>query len=253
MAGKEREVALLQAQVSEVQAKLARRQAELEALRTALDMVRDGPQRLTPGGRPWPQLTRSGAVERILKEEGRALSPREISLALGQRGRDGDGPSLVSASLNHLAKMGRAHKPQPARWRAGPSDLVDAGLGPEPSGLAAGQDQIGEPAGDYKPPRQPELPGSTAHISISPTEVPAGAVAEVSLSGWRPEVPVELHLGTPTGKVIGTVETSSAGSASGRIKVPSKLEAGTYNIYAVGGEDQAGATFAVNPAGESPP
>src|ERR1019366_8411672 len=104
--------------------------------------------------------------------------------------------------LNHLAKMGRAHKPQPALWRAGPSDLVGAGLSPEPSGLAAGRDLIGEPAGDYKPPRQPELPGSTAHISVSPTEVPAGAVAEVSLSGWRPEVPVELHLGSLTGKVI---------------------------------------------------
>ena len=50
--------------------------------------------------RPWADLNRMEAVERVLVESGRAMSPREMSRDLGAHGRDGDRAPLVSAALN---------------------------------------------------------------------------------------------------------------------------------------------------------
>ena len=93
----------------------------------------------------------------------------------------------------------------------------------------------------------PDMSSSAAYLSVSPTRVLAGAPVQLSFSGWRPGVAVEVHLGTPAGKVIATVEASSTGTASGMLTLSSRLKAGTYNIYAVGGRDQADAMFVVDP------
>jgi hypothetical protein len=75
--------------------------------------------------RPWADLNRMEAVERVLVESGRAMSPREMSRDLGAHGRDGDRAPLVSAALNYLARRDQVHK-QARRglWCAGPAPLL---------------------------------------------------------------------------------------------------------------------------------
>jgi len=146
----DRQILSAEARAADVQAELARLKAEREALGRALRAVQDPrPPLGTPGTGPWPELGRADAVARVLEEEqGRELSPQDISVALGRAGRQDDRPALVSAALNYLAKRGRAHSPRHGLWRAGPADLQGPGPTPAVNGPTADYDQAGEPAQD---------------------------------------------------------------------------------------------------------
>jgi hypothetical protein len=112
------------ANVEKAQAELSDLERRREVLNTALYEIQRGPEpRAKAGDRPWAKLNRNDAVERVLKEADRLLSPLEISQALAERGRGGDDPGAVSAALNYLAKKRRVSRHGPGRWQAGPSEL----------------------------------------------------------------------------------------------------------------------------------
>lgn len=146
----DRQILSAEARAADAQAGLARLKAEREALGTALRTVQDPrPPLGTPSTGPWPELGRADAVARVLEEEeGRELSPQDISVALGRAGRQGDRPALVSAALNYLAKRGRAHSPRHGLWRAGPADLHGPGPTPAINDLIADDHQRGETTQD---------------------------------------------------------------------------------------------------------
>jgi hypothetical protein len=146
IARQDRQIVLARARLEKAQAQLARLEAERDALAAALNRMQGGPQ-APSSDPPWSELSRSRAVERVLEQEGRALSPLEISVVLAERGRRGDGPAAVSAALNYLAKKGRASSPGPGLWRGGPADLSGPGLIPGPEEPPGDQGQ----AGDFTP------------------------------------------------------------------------------------------------------
>jgi hypothetical protein len=121
-----------EAQAELARAEVAKLQTEREVLVTALERAevhRRGPTLTRPAlktillpvaeGDRWDILSRADAVQRVLVEADEPLSPKAISERLGQRGREGDRPELVSAVLNYLRKGGRAHAPTHGVWRAG--------------------------------------------------------------------------------------------------------------------------------------
>lgn len=145
----DRQILSAEARAADVQAELARLKAEREALGRALRTVQEPhPPLGTPSTGPWPELGRADAVARVLEEEGRELSPQDISVALGRAGRQGDRPALVSAGLNYLTKRGRAHSPRHGLWRAGPAEQHGPGPTPAVNDLTVDDDQTGEPAQD---------------------------------------------------------------------------------------------------------
>ena len=174
----DRKIISARAGVEKAQAELARLEAEREALATALNMIQRGPQPPS-SDRPWPELSRSDAVARILEQKGGALSPRDISVVLAERGRHGDEPAAVSAALNYLAKKGRASSPGPGLWQAGPGDRSGPGLIPAPDEPPGDHSQVGNPA--------PVYPLETDYYEIGP------AAQREPKSGTTSEAPGPEH------------------------------------------------------------
>lgn len=104
---------------------------ERRGLQLALDRHNNGASVLMPEptDQEWKALNRTDAVERVLREAERALSPSQITDQLKEKGRDDSDP-YVSAALSYLAREKRVHRTGRAQWRAGPSGsgAVAAGL-----------------------------------------------------------------------------------------------------------------------------
>ena len=189
-------IASAKANVEKAQAELTDLQRRREVLGTALYELQRGPEpQAKAGDRPWPKLNRNDAVERVLKEVGRLLSPLEISEALAERGRSGDDPGAVSAALNYLAKKGRASRPGPGQWQAGPSesntpDLTAAPNAPVDRGGPTGPPALDEPATTEALPRGyfagfgRDVPGGGGQVAQREEEV--GATSEAQGPGPAP-------------------------------------------------------------------
>ena len=76
-------------------------------------------------------------------EPDRPLSPKAISQQLGQHGREGDRPELVSAVLNYLRKRGRAYAPEHGVW------LVSASPTPSVPEMTADDTSDAFPSAEY--------------------------------------------------------------------------------------------------------
>jgi hypothetical protein len=61
----------------------------------------------TSGVNGWAKLSRTGAVERLLREATDPMSPSQISRGLGERGRPNDKAHYVSAALSYLKTRGK--------------------------------------------------------------------------------------------------------------------------------------------------
>ncbi len=74
-------------------------------------------------------LTRTDAVEEILKSAQAAMSIKEITAVLAERGRE-DAYDLVSAALAYLKRKERVHQPRRGQWVIGPDpwELDDSPL-----------------------------------------------------------------------------------------------------------------------------
>lgn len=84
------------------------------AKRYNLEVPEDA-QPLSEEVREWLALTRSDAVERVLAEAGRPLSPTEIAEALADKGR-ADSAAAVSATLAYLKSHKRAEQKGRGQW-----------------------------------------------------------------------------------------------------------------------------------------
>ncbi len=73
----------------------------------------------------------------------------------------------------------------------------------------------------------------TAKVALAPAVGPVGSSVTATLTGFKASQSVTLHWGSATGTALGTVTTSTTGSASKVIHVPSAA-LGNHAIYAVG-------------------
>jgi hypothetical protein len=100
------------------------------AKRYNLEVPEDA-QPLSEEVRQWRALTRSDAVERVLAEASKPLSPTDITEALADKGRE-DSAAAVSATLAYLktskraAQQGRGQWMQPGRSHAVAAILAGA-------------------------------------------------------------------------------------------------------------------------------
>ncbi len=65
----------------------------------------------------WPTMNRLAAVERVLTESTRPMSPTHVTSVLSEHGRS-DRPALVSAALANLKNRGRAVRLGHGLWVA---------------------------------------------------------------------------------------------------------------------------------------
>jgi hypothetical protein len=100
----------------ELDAKADDLRAEIRGLELALKRQQPSrPDVIVPSEIRWAKMSRLDAICEVLREEG-PLGPTEISEALTRRGREGDLPKLVSASLNDLMHRGRVNHANGRRW-----------------------------------------------------------------------------------------------------------------------------------------
>jgi hypothetical protein len=133
----DQDLELARKRLTEAQVEVEELSAERRALLAAIDRVRRRP-RLAPAagtGQYWLDMSRTDAVEAVLKEAFEAMSPAQITEELGKHGRD-DEPGVVSAALSYLNKKGRAWSPKYGLWVNTPevvavtgAELADPELG----------------------------------------------------------------------------------------------------------------------------
>jgi hypothetical protein len=70
---------------------------------------------LIPTKNGWTKMSRTGAVEAMLREMG-PLGPSEIARLLRERGRTKDKPRYVSAAIAYLKKQGVVHSTGYGQW-----------------------------------------------------------------------------------------------------------------------------------------
>jgi hypothetical protein len=116
---KQGRLAEAQAVVEELHTQVEQLTAERRALLAAIARVRGG---VVATGQRWLDLSRTDAVEAVLREATEALAPAQITEQLLAHGRN-DKADLVSAALSYLKRLGRAESPSYGRW-------VVAGMGP---------------------------------------------------------------------------------------------------------------------------
>jgi hypothetical protein len=86
-----------------------------------------------------------------------------------------------------------------------------------------------------------------AQLSVQPSTVAPGGKVGLSFSGFPVGASVVLHVGSPTGTVLGTFKMgTSGGLTTGELTVKSTYKAGKYNLYAVGEGDTAEAAVVVS-------
>ena len=86
-----------------------------------------------------------------------------------------------------------------------------------------------------------------AQLSVSPSTVAPGGKVQLTFSGFPPDASVVLHVGSPTGTVLGTFKMgSNGGLVTGELTVKSTYKAGKYNLFAVGGGDTAETSITIS-------
>ena len=85
------------------QARAERARASRDSLRELVTRLRETPP--TPV-KEYHQLVRADAIERLLREQGGSMTPKQIAAELNDRGRDADTPALISATLDTLKHRG---------------------------------------------------------------------------------------------------------------------------------------------------
>lgn len=70
----------------------------------------------TPAPVAWTKITRLDAVERVLAQTDRPMSPSEIAARLSALGRQGDTGNYVAAALSHLKRKGLVRKERRGEW-----------------------------------------------------------------------------------------------------------------------------------------
>ncbi|MGH2679234.1 MAG: hypothetical protein ACRDG8_01915 [Actinomycetota bacterium] len=92
-------------------------QEEVRGLELALARRKGGSSTGSPASNGWGKLSRTGAVERLLRETGKPMGPSEISRALNERGRPNDNAHYVSAALSYLKTRKVVVSAGNGRWR----------------------------------------------------------------------------------------------------------------------------------------
>jgi len=64
----------------------------------------------------WPRLDRTSAIEQVLHESGKSMSPSEVVEVLSSHGRD-DGYDVVTSTLSYLKKSRRVFQPERGKYR----------------------------------------------------------------------------------------------------------------------------------------
>ena len=85
--------------------------AEASGLEVQIEALRSGVQAHRPAG----ELSLADAVEQVLRESGRSMSPRDIHAALLEVGRS-DPPGSIGGTLQYLKQRGRVVSPRRSRW-----------------------------------------------------------------------------------------------------------------------------------------
>jgi hypothetical protein len=110
---------ILQSTLAKVEAQLGRAVQEEAALRAVAARynleIPEEAQPLSEEVREWLAMTRTDAVERVLKEAKKPQSPTEIVEALADKGRE-DNASLVSATLTYLKQQEKAVQKSRGQW-----------------------------------------------------------------------------------------------------------------------------------------
>jgi hypothetical protein len=145
-----KEHAAIEARMADVQAQISDAEEDERVLRRvaaqySLPVPQDGPL-LPREVEEWRNLARTAAVQRVLAESDRPLSPLGISQVLHQKGRN-DSAHNVSAALARLKDTQRAKQADRGRWVV-PGDPKQA----EPVSVAAER----LPTGTELIERQPE-------------------------------------------------------------------------------------------------
>ena len=112
----EQRLAALQDEMNALQDEVERTTAELTGLRIAQSRHHGTPEPTDDGG--WVEMKRTDAITRALQEFDRPVAPSELAALLRDHGRSQDENYLVSASLAHLQKAGRAENLGRGQWVA---------------------------------------------------------------------------------------------------------------------------------------
>ncbi|MFN2525143.1 MAG: hypothetical protein ABR505_02605 [Actinomycetota bacterium] len=105
--------------IQELTARLQALEEERKGLQLALARHQGGKTIVPkPSDDEWLKLNRTDAVEKVLIEAGRPLSPTQIATALREKGRD-DTDTYVSAALSYLLRESRVTRIGRAQWIAG--------------------------------------------------------------------------------------------------------------------------------------
>jgi hypothetical protein len=124
------------AQIADITRRIAESEQDERVLRRVaaqynLPTPQDGPL-LPREVAEWQQLPRTAAVERVLVEAGRPLSPLGIAQVLAEKGRN-DSAHHVSAALARLKDTQRANRLGGGKWAA-PRHQDSEGAGPASDG-----------------------------------------------------------------------------------------------------------------------